>query len=101
MSVGEGFHTLTWFPPEQATNAKKGSRYIALLFNLGLNEMCGQQHAPAALLQGVIRYLLYIWGLLGRIAGLEDKENSPQEGLDSRTFQPVASRYSDWAIHSD
>jgi hypothetical protein len=58
----------------------------------------GQRHAPAALPPGRTRYSLYIrmgWqqGRYGRV-----REILPLPGLDPRTVQPVASRYTDWAI---
>jgi len=58
--------------------------------------MClgGQRHAPAALLPGKTRYLLYrrlggpqpVWTGAGNLA---------PPGFDHRTVQPVASRYTD------
>jgi hypothetical protein len=45
---------------EQATRAQRGSRYIALLFNLCTGWWVGgQRHAPAALPTGKARYPLY------------------------------------------
>ena len=57
-----------------------------------------EHHAPAALPPGKIRYLLYrrLGGPQGR-SGRVRKISSPQ-GFDARTVQPVASRYTDWAI---
>jgi len=57
-----------------------------------------QRHVPAALPPGKTRYPLYrrLGGPLGR-SGLERKI-SPPPGFDPRTVQPVASRYTDWAI---
>jgi hypothetical protein len=54
----------------------------------------GQRHAPAALPQ----YSLY--RRLGRSQGQswQAKKISPPLGFDSRTAQPVVSRYTDWAI---
>jgi hypothetical protein len=54
--------------------------------------MGGQRHDPAALPPGKIRYPLYrrlVW---------TSAENSPLPGFDPRTVQPLASRYTDWAI---
>jgi hypothetical protein len=58
----------------------------------------GQRHVPAVLLPGKTRYSLYrrLGGLQGR-SGRVRKIPLPPE-LDPRTFQPVASRYTDWAI---
>jgi hypothetical protein len=60
--------------------------------------MRGQRHAPAALLPGKTRYPLdrrlgSPQGRSGRV-----RKNSPPPGFDPRTVQPVASRYTDWAI---
>ena len=61
--------------------------------------MGGQLHAPAALPPGKTRYSLYrrLGGLQGR-SGRVRKTSPPPPGFDSRTVQPVASRYTDWAI---
>ena len=58
----------------------------------------GQGHAPAALPPGKTRYPLY-----RRLGGPQDRSGrerkiSPSPGFDPRTVQPVASRYTDWAI---
>ena len=60
--------------------------------------MGGQRHAPAALLPGKTRYPLYrrLGGPQGR-SGRVRKISSPP-GFDPRTVQPVASRYTNWAI---
>jgi hypothetical protein len=60
--------------------------------------MGGQRHAPAILPPGKIRYPLY-----RRLGGPQGRSGrvlkiSPPPGFDPRTFQPVASRYTDWAI---
>ena len=60
--------------------------------------MGGRRHAPAALPPGKNRYPLYIWlggpqGLSGRV-----RKISPPLGIEPRTVQPVASRYTDCAI---
>ena len=60
--------------------------------------MGGQRHAPAALLPGKTRYALY-----GRLGGPQGRSGpvwkiSPTPGFDPPTVQPVASRYTDWAI---
>jgi hypothetical protein len=46
----------------------------------------GQRHTPARRLSGP-------QGRSGRV-----RKISPTPGLDPRTVQPVASRYTDWAI---
>ena len=58
----------------------------------------GQRHAPAVLPPGKTRYTLYTrlgepQGRSGRLRNI-----SPAPGFDPRTVQPVASRYTDWAI---
>jgi hypothetical protein len=57
-----------------------------------------QRHAPAALPPGKTRYPLY-----RRLGGSQCRSErvrkiSPPPGFDTRTVQPVASRYTDWAI---
>ena len=58
----------------------------------------GQRHAPAALPAGKTRYPLYrrLGGPQGRSGRV--RKISPPPGFDPRTAQPVASRYTDWAI---
>jgi hypothetical protein len=58
----------------------------------------GQRHAAAALPPGKTRYPLYrmLGGRQGR-SGRVRKISPPQE-FDPPTFQPVASRYTDYAI---
>ena len=60
--------------------------------------MGGQPHAPAALLPVKIRYPLYsmLGGYQSRYGQV--RKISPPTGFDPRTVQPVASRYTDWAI---
>jgi hypothetical protein len=57
-----------------------------------------QRHTPATLPAEKTHYPLYRrlgWpqGRSGRVRNI-----SPPSGLDPRTVQPVASRYTDWAI---
>jgi hypothetical protein len=61
-------------------------------------EVGGQRHAPAALPPGKTRYPLYrrLGGPQGQSGRVQ--KTSPPSGFDSRTVQPVASRYTDWAI---
>jgi hypothetical protein len=58
----------------------------------------GQHHAPAALPPGKTRYPLYrrLGGPQGRSGRVRNILLPP--GFDPRTVQPVASRYTDWAI---
>ena len=63
-----------------------------------LDGVGGQRHAPAALPPGKIQYPLY-----RRLGGPRDRSGrvrkiSLQPGFDPRIVQPVASRYTDWAI---
>jgi hypothetical protein len=58
----------------------------------------GQHHAPAVLPPAKTRYPLY-----SRLGGPQGWSGHvwkilPLPGFDSRTIQPVASRYTDWAI---
>ena len=60
--------------------------------------MGGQRHAPAALLSGTTWFPLY-----RRLGGPQVRSGrvrkiSPPPGFDPRTDQPVASRYTYWAI---
>ena len=58
--------------------------------------MGGQRHAPAALTPGKTRYPLYmrLGGLPGRSRRVR-KISPPPPGYDPRTFQPLASRYTE------
>ena len=61
-------------------------------------EVAGQRHAPAALPPGKTRYPLY-----RRLGGPQSRSGevrkiSPPPGFDPRTVQPVANRYTDYAI---
>ena len=58
-----------------------------------------QRHAPAALPPGKTRYPLYRrLGGLPRLVCMGAESLLPPPGFDARTVQPVASRYTDWAI---
>ena len=61
-------------------------------------EVGGQRHAPAVLPPGKTRYPLYrrLGGSQGQSGRV--RKISPPKGFDPRTVQPVASRYTDWAI---
>ena len=57
-----------------------------------------QRHTAVALPPGKTRYPVY--RRLGRPQGRSERVRkiSPPSGIDLRTVQPVASRYTDWAI---
>jgi hypothetical protein len=57
-----------------------------------------QRHVQVALPPGKTRYPLYrrLGGPQGRSGRV--RKISPPPGFDPRTVQPVASRYTDWAI---
>ena len=85
---------------EQATKDQRGSWCIALLFLQPRRymEVGGQRHAPAALPPRKTRYPLY-----RRLGGPQVRSErvrkiSPAPGFDPRTVQPVANRYTVWAI---
>jgi hypothetical protein len=61
-------------------------------------EVVGKRHAPGALPTGKTQYPLYWW--LGGPQGWSGWvwKISPPMGLDPRTVQPVASRYTDCTI---
>jgi hypothetical protein len=61
-------------------------------------EVGGQRHAKAALPPGMTRCPLY--RRLGRPQGRSGLvlKISPPPGFDPQTAQPIASRYTDWAI---
>ena len=63
-----------------------------------LDGVGGQRHAPAALSPGKTRYPLY--RRLGEPQGRSGwmRKISPPPGFGPWTAQPVASRYTDWAI---
>jgi len=74
-------------------------RYGCTVFvTTALDGVGGPHHASAALPPEMTRYPLYrmLGGLQGR-SGREEKI-SPSQGFDTRTVQPVASRYADCAI---
>ena len=80
--------------------ARRRSRGIALRFlDHGTRRgVRGQRHAPAALTPGKTRCPLYM--RLGRPQGRSGqvRKISPLPGFVPRTVQPVANRYTDWAI---
>ena len=72
--------------------------YLCSFFNSALDGVGGQRHAPTALPSGKIHYALH-----RRLGGPQSRSGrvrriSPPPGFDHRTVQPVASRYTDWAI---
>ena len=109
----ESIYRALWFdkdPPlsfvsfflQQATEAQRVSRGIALPYLFITSEprwgRGGQHHTPAALPPLKTLYPLYrrLGGPQGR-SGRVRKISLPP-GFDPRTVQPVASRYTDWAI---
>ena len=58
----------------------------------------GQRHATAALPPRMTQYLLYRMLGAPQDRSGQVRKISPPAGFDSRTFQLVASRYTDWAI---
>jgi len=57
----------------------------------------GQQHAPAALYPRERPGNHFTWGWVGPRAGLDGRKISSPPGFDPGPFQPVVSRYNDWA----
>jgi hypothetical protein len=73
-------------------------RYSSTLsLTSALDRVGGQRHAPAALTPGKTRYPLY-----RRLGGPQNRSGqvkiSPPSEFDPRTAQPVASRYTNYAI---
>ena len=56
-------------------------------------EVGGQRHLPAALPPGKTRHPLY-----RRLGGHQGGKSGPPPAFDPRTIQPVAIRYTDWAM---
>jgi len=84
---------------EQAKKSHRWSRGISTLsLTSALDGVCGQRHAPAALPPRKSRYPLYRRpdGHQARSGRL--RKISPPTGIDFRTVQPVASRYTDGAM---
>jgi hypothetical protein len=90
------------FTPEQATTTQMGEYRCSSTLSLtsALDGVDGQGHAPDALTPGKTRYLLY--RRLGRSQSRSGqvRKISPWPEFDPRIFQPVASRYADWAIQA-
>ena len=65
-----------------------------IIFGVG-----GQRHAPVALPSGKRPGTQCPGGWVGPLAGLDGCEKSrPLPGFDPRTVQPVASRFTDYAV---
>jgi len=60
-------------------------------------EVGGQRNVPAALSLGMTQYPLHRRQSGPQIRSGRVRKISPAPGLDPQTFQPVASRYTDWA----
>ena len=61
--------------------------------------VCGQRHAPGRFTPGkMTQYPLYrrLGGTQGQSGRV--RKTSPAPGFDPRNVQPVASRYTDWAV---
>ena len=87
------------FTLEQATKAQIWSSTLSLtsaLYGVG-----GRRQSLDALPQGKFRYPLYmrLGGSQGRSGRV--REISPAQEFDPRTFQSVASRYTEWAIPAE
>ena len=78
--------------------AQAESRVTALLFNLGARCEWVVNATPRPLYPRNLWYRRRGWPhrLSGRV-----RKNSPQPGFDARTVQPVASRYTNYAIPSE
>ena len=84
------------FTLEQATEAQRASRGIALLFfNLGARGVGGQRHDPATLLPGKTRHPWYrrLGGLQDQFGRMRKISPPPPPGFDPRIIQPIASRH--------
>jgi hypothetical protein len=85
------------FTLEQATKARKYSATLSL--TSGLDGMGGQRHAAASLPPGKKTGNHFIGDWVGPTTGLIGCGKScPPPGFDPRTFQSVATRYTDYAI---
>ena len=92
------------FTLEQATKAQRWSRSIALIFlstlslTSTLDGVGGQRHDPVTLPSGKTQYpLCRRHGGPHSLSG-QVRKISPPTGFDTRTVQPIASRYTDWTI---
>jgi hypothetical protein len=72
---------------------------IAQLFsNLGTRRVCGQHHAPAAFTLGKDPVPIVQEAGWAPEPVWKGEENLAPPGFDPRTFQPIASRYTNYAI---
>ena len=83
--------------PRTGDEGPEGGKIYSCTLSLtsALDGVGGQRHAPAAFPPGRTRYPLY-----RRIGGPQDRSGRvrkipPPPRFDPRTFQPVASRYTD------
>jgi hypothetical protein len=87
------------FTLEQVTKAQRGSRCIALPFNLGARWGWVVIATPRPIYPREIPGTHFIGGWVGPRTGLDGWEKSrPPPGFNPRTVQPAVSRYTDWAI---
>jgi hypothetical protein len=99
-------NTICWInvkssPLEQATKAQMGSRGIAILFLQPRHQIGGWvvKARPWPFYPRERSGTHCVGGWAGPTAGLGSCGKSrPPPGFDPRTAQPVASRYTDWAI---
>jgi hypothetical protein len=91
------------FHPKTGHEDPEGEeKYISTIsLTLPLDGVGGERHAPAALYPGKTRYLLY-----GKLSGSHGRSGRVRNvsfllGLDSRTVQPLARRYNEYAIPAD
>ena len=88
------------FTLEQAMNANRRSKGITLFFlTSALDGAGGQRHTSAALPPRRDPLCRRFGGPMGQCGRV--RKISPAPGFDSRNVQPVASRYTDWAIPAD
>jgi len=89
------------FRPRTANEDPEGEQMYSCTLSLtsALDGVGGQGHATAALPPGKTRYPLHrrLGGHQGR-SGRCEKSRPPAPGFDPHTVQPIASRYTDWAI---
>jgi hypothetical protein len=69
-----------------------------LFLNLGTRSVCGQQHPPAALTPEKDTVPIVLEAGWAPEPVWTGAEYLAPPGFDPRTFQPVASRYTDYAI---
>ena len=92
-------HTVKVHPRTDHEGPEREYRYGSTLpLTSAPDGVDGQRHAPAALPPGKTQYPLHrrLGGPQGRSGRV--RKISPPSGFDPRAVQPVASRYTDWAI---